>query len=386
MLRLYNNQVKDILGSVKQRAADNFPGASLVSVYSHTQKQMITVPIGEAVAAQFGHAIDYGTGCFEGSSALVHERTGVPHVVLLEARSNRLYQRSLPARLYEAPVSQADFNTAMLDLIVQQGLDLFRHPDGKTSGYVRAYIRPTVQPASYGGFGISMKPGYPIDAGIIAWAWPDYLDPTLSSRGGVAAITGQQRLFPITGKHASNYGAAAADGNLVRSMGADELIYLAPYMLDKSGNEYWADPTDVDTNLRDGAICDGPGEECVALTADQKTLVYVPMRANRLGGTVLQYIIDYMAPTLGLQTLQADISLHDLRNGNYAGMAMVGNAVKVTPVRKLDLYKGEELVESIELFEESNIPERLLTLQERWDQETRGIIDPSHPSLITPVE
>jgi hypothetical protein len=64
---------------------------------------------------------------------------------------------------------------------------------------------------------------------------------------------------------------------------------------------------------------------------------------------------------------------------------MIGNAVKVTPMRQVNLYRGQELTEKIELFAEKNIPEMLQTLMTRWNEETRGIIDPSHPSLLTPV-
>jgi branched-subunit amino acid aminotransferase/4-amino-4-deoxychorismate lyase len=237
-----------------------------------------------------------------------------------------------------------------------------------------------------GGFGVSMKKDHPIGAGILAWSWPDYLDPSLAIKGGAAAITGHQRLFPIAGKHSSNYGAAVKDGNLARSLGTDELIYLAPYLIDKNGHEYWTDPKNAEAKLRDGVLSDGPGEECVAISADQRTLIYTPMRANRLGGTTLQYIIDHLADKIGLQTREGDITLHDIRSGKYSAVAMIGNAVKVTPMREIRLYRDENTQEVLELFPEKQIPEMLQTLMDRWDQETRGLIDPSHPSLITPVK
>jgi len=346
---------------------------------------MVTVPIEYALGSLFGHAVDYGSGVFEGSSAVVNERTGIPNIILLGPRNARLFHRSLPARGYASPVTEEQFGQAMMDLVSVNGMSLFRHPDKKTPGFVRAYIRPSIHPASLAGYGISMRLDYPIDAAIIAWAWPDYLDPNLATRGGVCAITGHQRLFPITGKHPSNYGAAAMDGLLARKMGADELLYLAPYLIDKGGHLYWNDPNDLEAKLQDGVIADGPGEECVALTADQKTLVYAPMRVNRLGGTVLQYIIDHLAKNIGLATREADITLHDLRAGKYAGLAMLGNAVKVTPFRKINLYDGRRLSEGVELFEEGEVPEMLDRLITRWEAETRGLIDPSHSSLLTPV-
>ncbi len=380
-----DNHLANVLTELRNRAEVYFPGARFASVYSPTEKEMVLVPIAEALVSQFGHGVDYASGVFEGSSAMINERTGVPHVILLEQRNRRLFHRSLPARGYEAPVSEEAFALATLNLIVANGLDLFKNPNGE-EGFVRAYIRPTMYPATLAGYGISMRKEYPVDAGIIAWAWPDYLDHTLATRGGVCAITGHQRLFKVTGKHASNYGAAVKDGGLARSREADELIYLAPYLIDKDGHLYWDDPNNLEAKLRDGVICDGPGEECVALTKDQKTLIYPPMTTNRLGGTVLQYIIDHMAKNVGLETREGEITLHDIRTGKYAGLAMVGNAVKVTPMRQINLQSPLGWEEKIRFFAENNVPEKLDELRVRWENETRGLVDPSHPSLLTSVE
>lgn len=381
-----SRHVEGVLETLKQRAAEHFPGAHYASVYSDTEKRMVIVPIHEAIDSQFSHGVDYGSGVFEGGSALINERTGIPHIILHEARMNRLFHRSLPNRGYQSPVSQAALSEAARELIALQGESLFLHPDGVTPGFVRAYLRPTIHPAGLGGFGVSMKKDHPIGAGILAWSWPDYLDPSLAINGGVAAITGHQRLFPITGKHASNYGAAVKDGNLARSLGTDELIYLAPYLIDKDGHEYWTDPSNTEAKLRDGVLSDGPGEECVAITKDQQTLVYTPMRTNRLGGTTLQYIIDHVAEKIGLQTQERDITLNDIRADKYSALAMIGNAVKVTPMREIRLYNGESAEEVLELFPEKEIPGMLQTLMDRWDEETRGLIDPSHPSLLTLVK
>ncbi len=375
--------LRERLEELRARAEKYFPGAKYVSVYSHTRREMVQIPIEFAIASQFGHAPDYGSGVFEGGSAVMNEITGEPSLILDAQRVWRLFHRSLPARGYHSPISEAELSAATLDLIAANGPDLFRHP--KTSGFCRAYIRPTMQPASLAGFGISLRPDYPIDVGIAAWAWPDSLPPELVQKGGVVAVTGHQRLFPITGKHASNYGAAVKESSLARTLGASELIYLAPYLIDRNDHLYWADPNNLELKLVDGVLADGPGEEIIALSADQKTITYPPMRVNRLGGTVLFYIVEFMAKNLGLDTREADITLHDLRAGKYAGLAMVGNAVKVTPMRQLNLYRDNELHETIELFAAGHVPEMLEQLRARWEGETRGLIAPSHSSLLTPV-
>lgn len=377
--------LKARLAELKVRAEKYLPGAKYASIYFHEEGRMILVPPELTIISQFGHAIDYASGVFEGGSVVINETTGQPNIILNQPRLERLFDRSLPSRNLQSSINPAEMAQAIHELITANGLDLFRHPDGQTPGYVRAYIRPSIQPASLAGYGISRRPGYPVDVGIAVWAWPDYLPPELAQNGGVAAITGHQRLFPITGKHASNYGAASVEGTLARSLGCDELIYLAPYLIDKSGHLYWQDPNCQGIKLEDGVIADGPGEECLALTADQTTIVYPPMRVNRLGGTVLAYIIEHMAKSLGLVTQEKDITLRDLQNGKYAGLAMVGNAVKVTPMRELNLYSGNSLRDVIELFPSGDVPEMLELLKQRWEGETRGLIQPSHESLLTPV-
>jgi len=99
----------------------------------------------------------------------------------------------------------------------------------------------------------------------------------------------------------------------------------------------------------------------------------------------LQYIVDHLAVNLGLDTCEADITLRDLRAGKYAGLAMVGNAVKVTPIRALNLYLNNSPYTQIELFTKGHVPEKLEQLRRRWVDETRGLIDPSYSSLLTPV-
>ena len=370
----------------KDRAKSYLPNAKYVMFYHHHTKKLIAAPPEYALSSQISHAIDYASGMFEGGSAMVNETTGIPHVILHQPRLNRLFNRSLPSRGYKSPVSQAFLSQAILDIVAINGLELFQNPDPKSKNkYVRAYIRPTIHPAPIAGYGISMRIDYPIDAAIITWSWPDYLDPGIYTDGAVAAITGHQRLFKISGKNSSNYGQGVIDGTVVRKMGDDELIYLAPYLKRKTGGVYYHDPNDIDSKLKDGVLCDGPGEELFALSKDGQTLVYNPMKANRLGGTVLQYFIDHLLPALKLKSKRAEISLHDIRADKYSAIGMLGNAVKVAPIRKIKLYKEEKVIEEYEFYKKGKMPATLQILINRWDQETRGLVKPSHPSLTTPV-
>lgn len=371
------------ISTLKQRAEKNFPGTTYAIFWSHEEHQMVAAPPYLILTSPFSHSIDYGSGLFEGSSALINERTGIPHIILFKPRNDRLFNRSLPARLYQSPVCREEFEQAQLDFVAINGPGLFKDPNAKNTQNVRAYIRPTIHPAGLGGYGVSLKGEYPIDAAIITWPWPDYLSPSVYTKGMRAAITGHQRLSPVTGKHASNYGAAGMEGSLIRSFGIDELIYLARYLIDEHGHQYWADPNDHEAKLRDGVLADGPGEEIFAITADGKTMVYPPMRVNRLGGTVLEYVRTYMAPNLGIQTEERDITLRDIRAGKYLSLGMQGNAVKIAPVRMLQIVDNKGVVsEQIEF----TISEPLIILMDRYDRESRGLIDPSHPSFTTPVD
>lgn len=377
--------VEQQVATFKERTARNFPGTTYAIFYSHEQNELLAAPIELVLSSKFSHALDYGTGVFEGTSAMVNERTGIPHVILLSARSERMFNRSLPSRGYQAPVDRATFDQALLDFVAVNGPDLFKNPKGGDKP-VRAYIRPTIHPAPLGGYGVSLSQGYPIDAAILTWPWPDYLRPEIYSEGGVAAVNGKQRLFEIRGKHASNYGASAKDGQEVRKQGNDELIYLAPYLVDENGFIFWDDPQDEDKKLRFGSLSDGPGEEIFAITRDKRKLVYAPMRVNRLGGTVLNYTVNYLVPRLGLEAEEGDITLADLRNGKYVAAGMIGNAVKIAPIRQINLYRCAKLVEEIILFNQGDLPEMMQRLINRWNLETRGLVDPSHPSLLTPVD
>lgn len=379
--------IDEQIDELKERCQRNFPGTSYAVFWHHRQRRMIAAPPHLILSSPFSHALDYGSGLFEGSSAIMNERTGIPQIILLDPRNDRLFNRSLPARGYQSPVSRTEFRQAQLDFVAINGSDLFQNPDlTSPQKLVRAYIRPTVHPAGLGGYGISLKKDQPIDAAVITWPWPDYLNPKIYTEGGVAAITGEQRLFKITGKHASNYGTASIEGSVARDLGANELIYLAPYLINQNGYIFWANPEDQGKKLFYGTLADGPGEEIVALTADMKTLVYPPMRVNRLGGTVLDYVRLFMAPKLKLETKEKDITLRDLGSNEYAAVGLIGNAVKIAPIRLIELYDKGCRLDAIELFEKGKIPEPLQKLMDRWDQETRGLIDPSHPSLATPVD
>ena len=334
------------------------------------------------------HRGDYGTGIFEGSSAEpVVDATGTItgiNVVLHQPRMAR-FVRSMQNRGFELPVPIEQFSQSMLDIVAVHGTDILMSDDGKPT---RAYIRPAAGPG-VGPWGVSFKPGYSIEASNIIFRWGSYFPDAerVYQTGGVkAVITGVRRMFPIKGKHASNYGAAASDGNIARSMNYDELVYLAPYGIRDGQQDFSVNS--FDDLVKYGAFSDGPGEEIFGVLKDGETLVYTPMRVNRLGGTVLNYVITHMAPRLGLKTVERDITLADVRSGEIAGLAYAGNAVKVVPIGSVDLVRplSDHEGEKVETLIDSGIHPTMARLRDQWEHEVTGKSKPSHESLLTPID
>lgn len=334
------------------------------------------------------HRADYATGVWEGSSAEAmldkNNHVKAVNVILHRPRLAR-FIRSLKARGYHLAMPIEKFGQLILDTVAVHGVDVLRADDGT---FVRAYIRPSAG-SGVGPWGVSLAPGYFIESSVLIFRWGSYFpDVTrINAEGARTVITGAQRMFPIVGKHASNYGAASTDGTLARSLKYDELIYLAPYGI-KNGT--------LDFNFKDfaemmqyGVLADGPGEEILAVLADGETIIYPPMRVNRLGGTVLDYIVKYLAPALGLKVREQDITLDQIRTGKVAGLAFVGNAVKVTPLAKIDIVrpgKDSHAGEKVETLFESSMHPTIKKIRDQFLDELCGKKPPSHETLLTPVD
>lgn len=382
------------LETLKSRREQNFPGTTYAIFFNHAINQLDYAPPNLILSSPFSHAIDYASGAFEGISAHVNQRTGIPHVILLNPRTERMFTRSIPSSALTSPITPQEFRQAVIDFVAVNGQNnqLFRNPQNPDE-LVRAYIRPTIHPASMGGYGVWLAEGYPIDAAFITWPWPDYLPPTTYTHGGEVAITGKQRLAFITGKHARNYGEAVVDSKVAReSFGVKEFVYLAPYLIDKDGSTVWESPKNTPRFMKDGALADGPGEEVFAITSDMRTMIYPPMDVNRLGGTTLEYVKHHIAPRFGIEAQEKSITLRDLRDGKFAALAFAGNAVRIAPIRLIRIVNTSpgatygNIDEEIELFKPGDIPDPLRQIMNRWEDEISGRVDPSHPSLVTPVD
>lgn len=334
------------------------------------------------------HRSDYATGAWEGSSAeaTLDKNGNISEVnVILHRPRLARFARSLKSRGYNIAMPLEKFGQVILDTVAVHSPEVLLADDGTPA---RAYIRPSAG-SGVGPWGVSLAPGYFIESSVLVFRWGSYFPDVarIEKEGARAVITGGQRMFPIVGKHASNYGAASTDGSLARNLKYDELLYLAPYCI-KDGS--------LDFSMRNfneiieyGVLADGPGEELLALLKDGETLIYPPMRVNRLGGTVLDYVVKHLAPALGFKVREQDITLEQIRSGEIIGLAYVGNAVKVTPIGKIDIVRpsldglGGEKVET--LFE-AEIHPAIIKIRDQFAAELSGKKPPSHDSLLTPVD
>ncbi len=334
------------------------------------------------------HRSDYATGSWEGSSAepiLDQNNTIVGVNAILHRPRLARMMRSLRARGYNSPVAIEKFSQSILDIVAVHGFDMLVADDGSPT---RAYIRPSMG-TGVGPWGVSFTSDFFIESSALAFRWGSYFPDTarISKEGVRAVITGVQRMFPIMGKHASNYGAAAVDGGIARALKYDELIYLAPYCV--KGGELDFGVRNFDELIRYGVFSDGPGEEIFAILKDGETLVYPPLRVNRLGGTVLDYIAKHLAPTMGLKVREQDITLEQIRNGEIVGLAFVGNAVKVSPIGKIDIIKpaaDSQGGEKIETLVDFGIHPIVAKIRDQFADELWGKKQPSHESLLTPID
>jgi branched-subunit amino acid aminotransferase/4-amino-4-deoxychorismate lyase len=340
------------------------------------------------VAPNQQHRGDYATGLFEGSSAepAIDPNGKIVAVnVVLHAPRMARFARSLHARGYKLPMPIEKFAQSVLDIAAIHGADIVTSDDGLPT---RAYIRPSAGPG-VGPWGLAFKPDYFIETSNLIFRWGAYFadrQRIFCESGAKAVITGTRRMFPITGKHASNYGSACVDGNIARNMKYDELIFLAPYCIKNGAVDYGI--VDFDEVMKYGVIADGPGEEIFGVLKDGTTLVYPPMRVNRLGGTVLNYLMLHLAKTLGLEAREQDITLQQIRDGEIVGLGFAGNAVKVTPIGQVDIVKPVDSghAEKTETLVQFGIHPLVKKICEQYDAELSGRVKPSHPSLLTPVD
>lgn len=344
--------------SLREKLRADLTGANYVLTYSHTEGKLVIVPpwhdLNTSLLQSPGK--DYGHAVFEGISAepIVSQEGELQgaNVILLAPRMRRL-EKSIITHGFDIPVKPNDIKQGILDLVSILGPDIF---ETKTGEYKRAYIRPSVA-RGQGRFGVSMGEGQQIDMSVLAWNWPYYLpDPErVYRRGGlqVAAFTNEQRLSKIYAKEAANYGHSgivAKRARLTRSwyQNNDEALLFGPYTINPANgkpereviNQMWL-REELFSVISELVISDGPGEEVVAITPSGE-LWYPPMNVNRLGGTTLSYVVNYLAPNLGIPVRERAFCLKNIQLGDIATLIFMGNAARIAPIGLVTLYDEKD--------------------------------------------
>lgn len=376
---------------VEAVAKKEFPGAKYALVNLSGTDRFVIVPVWHDLNFELEETPGkhYGQTIFEGMSVepetdSLGNITGA-NLVLFEDRIKRFERSSLSQGL-KIPFSVSSFSQAIKDLIAISGEDILRDKEGSPS---RAYLRPALTRGK-GRWGVTGSPDQENTASVFVWNWAHYLkDPERIYKGDglvVAAFLDEQRLSKIHGKEAGNYSHAGVVGKRARNLGADEALYFGPYLIRPvlKAIRYinFQEGERAQEKIRKyGVIADGPGEDVAAVTRSGR-IIYPPLNVNRLSGTTLNYLVKYLAPGMGVETRENPFSLEDIRRGEIVSLMFTGNAARIAPIGQIRVYdSGNKVLETLNL-KISPIVRRIVG---QYENEVRGVVAPSHNSLLTPI-
>ncbi len=237
------------------------------------------------------HTLHYGGGIFEGIRA--YKTKNGPAVFRLDDHLNRFFYSASVLNM-KIPFEKEEIKKAILDLI-------------RINKIEECYIRP-IAFFGYGKMGLNPE-GSPVQVGIIAWPWGQYLGgkETISVK-----ISKYIRLHPqsiVSDAKINGYYVNSILASLdVQSQGYDEALLL----------DY------------EGFVAEGPGEN-IFIVKGRK--IFTPVSGSILAGITRKSIIK-IAHDLGLSVEEKKISVEELKSADEA--FFVGTAVEVCPIGKID--------------------------------------------------
>ncbi len=377
---------------IKDKLKEFKPGGNYVLTYSRFCGKFIIVPPWHPLNFEPRQTSgrDYAQTVFEGGSVEpVLDKQGqvvAGNIVLHGPRQERL-KKSVAAHGFTDHINFEVFDQGTIDLISILGSDILISKDGFAS---RGYIRPAVG-RGIGRIGVRPeKSELIVDQSVSASNLRHYLGKEAYERGEVVAVfTDQQRLTPIVAKEARNYGNGSILAERAKRFGIGEIIFFGPYTVDKD-----ATPRQIkeyvnisqgkiaqEKLLEAGVLADGMGEEILGITK-KGTLVSLPDDVNLLKGKTRQYVLEKMAPKLGLKTLVSPFTLADLGE-TIDAIVFLGNAVKICPIQEIVVCNETEVIKRIKLNPGNPVSKLLV---KRFSEELSGEVEPSDPSLLTRVE
>lgn len=371
-------------GPVEQDRGARFtkdnPGSTYVLTYSHIVGGLIMVPPHHPLNSnpKEDPGADYGQTVFEGLS-LEPFSSDTANLVLWNPRVARM-GRSVKAHDFEIPLGLDEFVQGIKDLTSVVGPDYLNLNGGNPS---RAYIRPVIKRGP-GPYAIAPTPGSNVEMTVLCWNWPHYLPKEDYVEGvPVVAFLDAQRRDPIRAKEAGNYSRGKELKERCRNLGGHEVLFIAPFI--NGGEDGLVQINDLDVvspneMVKRAYLADGLGEELGIIQGG--TLIYPPRLVNRLGGTTLDYCVNYLAPKLGLKTEESLFGFSDLEEEGTA-LLMFGNAAKVAPVKSIVVAsETNQVVRKIDM----TINEEARRMVNTFEEEVSGKVEPSHSSLLTPVK
>ena len=262
---------------------------------SHIWSDGELVPWDEARVHFLSHALQYGTGVFEGIRAYnTPEGTAVfrlhDHMVRLQAS----------ARAYNIPMkwSVEKWDEACLELLRHTGLE-------------SAYVRPQV---FYGGGSIGINPAKnEVRAMMAAFPWGAYLGDDAAQKGISAMVSSWRRI-----SHTSLIPTAKGSGGYLNSVLAKQEALSAGY--------------DEAIMLNDsGSVSEGSGMNLFVVS--QGVVYTPPVSAGILEGITRNSVIELLHDD-GVEVRETDLARGALYTGDE--MFLTGTAAEVTPISSVD--------------------------------------------------
>ena len=254
------------------------------------------MPLSEAKVGVMNHALNYGTGCFEGIRGYWNERDEQLYIFKLREHFERM-QKSCRILRIDLPYSVDDMCEATLEVIARSG---FRED---------VYIRPLAYKSSEI-IGVRLH-GLQDAFTVFVTPFGKYIEQTEGAR---CCVSSWRRIddnaIPARAKVTGSYINAALMKTEAQENGFDEAISLT----------------------QDGHVCEGSAEN-IFLLAENRLLT--PGRTdNILVGITRAVIMQLAREELGIETIERAIDRTELYVCDEIFLA--GTGVEITPVVEVD--------------------------------------------------
>ncbi|MEN8252139.1 MAG: branched-chain amino acid transaminase [Patescibacteria group bacterium] len=253
--------------------------------------------LGDASISPMTHGLHYGTGVFEGIRAYkIKDGVGI---FRLNEHTDRLFYSAEKLGL-DISQTKGEINEACLELMRKNNLE-------------SAYVRPLV---FFDDSALGMKIGNnKTNVFIAAFDWPKYLADEVNVK--ISPFTRiSEKSTVCDAKIAGHYTNSWLASSQAKQDGVDE-----PLLLDHAG-----------------AIAEGPVAN-VFFVSDKKLIT--PQKGKILAGITRDSVME-LARDLGYEIIEKEIFSEELKS--FQGAFFTGTASEITPIKKIILDSGEEVV------------------------------------------